>query len=211
MIKFILRSLIAIQIIIVCRANGAESARQKTTLKIQAKNVYSQKEQKVNLKNVTLEHTHPSLGPHEIITTISLGIKGFEENFQKLLQETTINKSVSLSQYLELLQKKNSVELEKINNAYKCAGLDATGRTISNLIFTLHNERVIKINDIELLLIEGYYKKTFQEILVKNGLKNTSGPGDHLEKDTIIHREEKYDNSTTIDFNVELKERADKK
>lgn len=200
-LKFILVSFVVIQTALAYRANSAEVVQQKIKAKTQFKNNHTQKEQKMNLKNVTLEHTQPSLGPHEKITTISLDIKGYEENFQKLLQETSINKSVSLNKYLEFLQKKNSAELEKINKMYNLGGLSATGRTISNLIFTFQDDSTERIHDIKKLSIDGYYKKEFESILIKNGFKHVSGSGglpDDSESDIIVHQE-KYDNSTSVD------------
>ena len=158
----------------------------------------------IKLKSFEIEHTNPSMGPHEKVVTISLSNKPpHTEHFHKLLMETQVNGMVSLKDYIEFHLTKNSEQLKKVYEAFKSGDLNE-GETISNLKFTLETGQTIEISDYKRRYsITGYYWKSFLPVLLEHGNRTEfSGWGDDPSAIRPIERpiseeEEGLDNSTT--------------
>lgn len=123
----------------------------------------------MNIKSITLKHTNPSLGPHETITTVS--ITASEEHLARIntfLQNSTINNTVTLYEYLEAVQTNNSKLIEKVlgnapNNPMN------EGETISNLSFYFDHNQTIELSDVYRRFLLTQFYPEFTAYMVEKG------------------------------------------
>ena len=127
----------------------------------------------MQLSSVTLEHTNPSKGPREVKTSFTLQTAAFETDTEKLLAETKVNNTVSLSEYLSMLANKDYTRAQAVRDAFKPQTLPSGG-TISNLKFTLKDNSDLEINDLRTIQLDGYYSTTFFKLRIERGAKFTS-------------------------------------
>ncbi len=160
------------------------------------------------LIQVVLKIKTPSSGPLENTAEYRLSRSGFETHFDKVLQESTVNGKILLEEYLNLLLTQNKQELNKIIKFYKNTGANATGRTIKQLSFYFETNQEVTIHDAEDILIEGYYKKVFEPLLIKEGFKDLHVPLQHINQEKkIIFSQNINEENQTSTIDIELNKR----
>lgn len=125
---------------------------------------------------VKLQHTNPSMGPHERIITFTMSNKEeHQEQFEQLLQGTTVNENYSLIDFLTADQARDEDTIKKIINTYTPAYLNE-GQTISNFTITLEHGTEVLFSDLRTIQLGGYYS-TFIPYLVKEGYRDERSNG----------------------------------
>lgn len=127
--------------------------------------MYSMKITKVELK-----HTNPSLGPHERIITYSMyNNDEHEQEFEQLLQRSTVNGNYSMINFLKAYENQDEEAIQKITSMNKDKELPCGG-VISKFTMTLETGHQVEVSDLRTIYLGGYYG-TFIPYLVKNGHK----------------------------------------
>ncbi|MBT34110.1 MAG: hypothetical protein CMO01_30980 [Thalassobius sp.] len=123
----------------------------------------------MQIKLIKLEHTNPSLGPHEKITTISLTVT--EKNLQEVddfIRSSKINNTTSLFEYLQAIENDDKKMIDSVlNNSPK--GVLNEGGNISNLYFHLENGKTIELADVYRQYHLSNFYPEFTSYMVKAG------------------------------------------
>lgn len=123
----------------------------------------------MNIKHITLEHTNPSLGPYEIITTVSL--TSLEEHLVRIntfLQESTVNNTITLYEYLDAVKTKNLELIKNVLNNAPNRDLNE-GETISNLCFHFEDNQTIELSDVYRRFSLTQFYPEFTSYMVEKG------------------------------------------
>jgi transcriptional regulatory protein LevR len=124
----------------------------------------------MKITKVELKHTNPSLGPHERIITYSMyNNDEHEQEFEQLLQRSTVNGSYSMINFLEAHKNKDEKTIKEITSINKDKVLPKGG-VISKFTITLEAELQVEVSDLRTIYLGGYYS-TFIPYLVKHGHK----------------------------------------
>lgn len=130
----------------------------------------------MKVKSIVLEHTNPSLGPHEEIITVSLSIN--EANAQRVTEffkQSEINGKMLLLEFLEAT-KNGDTEITGIIKKDHSRPL-GEGGTISNLTFYLDDGQQIVLKDIYRRYHLSHFYPDFTKYMLENGSRDTYGPG----------------------------------
>ncbi|MGH1336167.1 MAG: hypothetical protein ACRBFS_08570 [Aureispira sp.] len=139
--------------------------------------------------SVKLEHSNPSMGPHERIITYSMSNQAAHETeFEQLLQNSTVNQAYSLMDFVKAYQEEDTALIKKITSIHAKERLP-TGGTISEFSITLADGLLVKVSDLRVVHLGGYYQ-TFIPYLVKNGHRNEYTGGLGFGEPPLIKREE---------------------
>ncbi len=144
----------------------------------------------MNIKQITLEHKNPSLGPHETKTKITISVS--KDNMEKVtafIKKSTVNETVTLYEYIKAVRSKNS----KILNDVLKNGPDAKlnkGETISNLSFYFDDDPPIKLDDVYRQYRLSYFNPEFTSYMLEKGNVTRHSPGSRPERENIKKREE---------------------
>lgn len=124
----------------------------------------------MKITKVELKHTNPSLGPHERIITYSMyNNDEHEQEFEQLLQRSTVNGQYSMISFLEAYKDKDEETIKKITSTNEDKELPCGG-VISKFTITLETGVQVEVNDLRTIYLGGYYS-TFIPYLVKHGHK----------------------------------------
>lgn len=136
----------------------------------------------MNIKSVTLRHTNPSMGPHEVEVTISLtNAKEHDIEFEKLLQDTTVNSTISLNDYIQAKKDKDQKTLDKVHSNFKTNDL-SEGEQISYLTIHLEDNSSVVFHDVyREWSLSGYFYPIFTSYMVKHGNRSESSSNDNPE------------------------------
>lgn len=160
---------------------------------IQAKNI--------KLQSIKLEHTNPSMGPHENIITISLANNpDTEARINQFLNAATINKVMSVGEYILAYRSNDEKLIQKVVSAKNDGTNLKEGTSISNLIFYFEDQQQpLKIKDVYRRYTITKFYDDFTKYMVENGSKNETagssksfiepkiqGFSNYSEKDLII-------------------------
>jgi hypothetical protein len=140
----------------------------------------------MNIIEVELQHTNPSMGPHETKTSYTIQVKDFSEQVKNLLEKTIVNSKVQLGEFLKMMDSKDYNTLKTINDSFDPGPLNS-GSTISLLIFTKDDRTTLTLTDLRLLDLKGYYQTDFLKVIVNNGSKYVSTPMS-VRDDNLIRR-----------------------
>lgn len=157
----------------------------------------------MKLKYIELEHTNPSMGPHETVRTITLKNDAqHEKEIDRFLSETKLFDKVVLKAYLAAELGKNTAVIKIVTDEVRRADTSSMneGATISNLLFAFENGPTVSLHDLRYYVMTGYGKGFFP-YMVKNGLTHDSS-SDHdfqsmLRKDDTIKELRDHEPETT--------------
>lgn len=124
----------------------------------------------MTIQSIKLEHTHPSLGPHETRTTITLTVN--EDNSQKInefIKNATINNITSLYEYLKAIRTKNTKILNSVFGNSPIGKLNE-GSAISHLFFYFEDAPVIKLTDVYRRFELTHFKPGFTGYMLEKGI-----------------------------------------
>mmetsp|Transcript_16262 Transcript_16262/g.18091 ORF Transcript_16262/g.18091 Transcript_16262/m.18091 type:complete len:162 (+) Transcript_16262:125-610(+) len=128
------------------------------------------------VSSVELRHSNPSLGPHNKPVSITLSnTKEHQKEFSSLMSKTTLNGVCSLEKYAAEKMSGNEKIVEKVNKAVSKGSLNC-GQTISTFTIFFEDETSIKVHDLRVMKLEGYYSE-FVKYLVKNGKRREESFG----------------------------------
>lgn len=130
-------------------------------------------ENKMKLVSIELEHTNPSMGPHEKKVSFIYHLNNEAVVAQKLLDETLVNSVGTLREYVEGSLAKDHLRLKKFYHMIPEKDL-TNGAVISNLYLTFEDRRKVELNDLRKISLSGYYIDTFRAILVAKGSRYES-------------------------------------
>lgn len=122
---------------------------------------------------VTLEHTNPSMGPHEKIITYRLDLRADPETARKFLDETRVNDVVTLAEYVEAQRAANTELLDKVRAGASPRALP-DGGTISRLLLSFDEGRSVDVRDLRRWILSGYYRDVLQKRLLEEGTKSVT-------------------------------------
>ena len=123
----------------------------------------------MKITTIELQHTPPSLGPHETITTVTLQSNSTTApTIQEFILNSKINQTCSLADYLEAELKDDKVLIQQIYANQPKNELNE-GEQISNLIFHFEGGEIFEVSDVyRRFTLTNFYGK-FSKYMVDNG------------------------------------------
>jgi hypothetical protein len=126
----------------------------------------------MNIKSIELEHTNPSMGPHEKRTIVTLTVsKDDSQKTDDFINKSKINNTITLYQYLKAVQTKDTDALNLVLKNAPNQKLNQ-GSTISNLSFYFEDGQTIKLGDVYRKFILTHFKPDFTSYMVEKGTIN---------------------------------------
>lgn len=123
----------------------------------------------MKIKTIQLQHTNPSLGPHEVITTVTLTANSStEKEISTFISNAIINNTCSLADYLNNQLEENHEPVNKVEENAPKNALNQ-GEQISNLIFHFETGKTIKISDVYRRYSLTNFYPEFTQYMVANG------------------------------------------
>ncbi|HAS38942.1 MAG TPA: hypothetical protein DCS93_00615 [Microscillaceae bacterium] len=130
----------------------------------------------MNITFITLEHTNPSLGPHETVTEVTLTkSKDNVERITSFIRTAQVNGVVTLEAYIKAVQSKDMKVLEEVSKNAPDRML-TTGGTISNLHIHFEEEASIRLNDVYRRFNLTHFYPDFTSYMVAQGTKTQYKP-----------------------------------
>jgi len=125
----------------------------------------------MNIKFITLEHTNPSLGPHETVTNITLmKSKDSLERITNFIRTAQVNGVVTLEAYIKAVQSKDTKILEEVSKNTPDRML-TTGGTISHLHIHFEEGSSVSLNDVYRRFNLSHFYPDFTSYMVEKGTK----------------------------------------
>ncbi|WP_375562158.1 hypothetical protein ACE193_06300 [Bernardetia sp. OM2101] len=124
----------------------------------------------MNIQTIKLQHTNPSLGPYEKITTVFLSIT--EQHIKRMnefLHQSQINNTASLYDYLNAIKDKNEELINHVLNNTPKRELNQ-GEKISNLFFYFEDGQVVELADVYRKFELTHFYADFTKYMVENGI-----------------------------------------
>ncbi len=123
----------------------------------------------MKIKTIQLQHTNPSLGPHEVITTVTLASNSStEKEISTFINNAIINEACSLADYLNGIQEENQNIIKKVLENTSKKELNQ-GAQISNLIFHFETGKTLEISDVYRRYSLTNFYPEFTKYMVANG------------------------------------------
>jgi len=123
----------------------------------------------MKIKSIDLKHTNPSLGPHEKITTVSLSVtERHLERVDEFLNQSQVNNTVSLYEYLKAVKTKNEEVLNRVFNNEPKNELNS-GQKISHLLFYFEDNEIIELSDVYRRFSLSHFYADFTNYMVEEG------------------------------------------
>lgn len=140
----------------------------------------------MNIKSIVLEHTNPSLGPHETVTEVTLSVsKANTEKVNRLINQVQVNQVVSLDEYVQAVNNQEAEVLEEVSkNAPKT--ILSTGATISNLYLYFEDAPSVKLYDVYRRFNLSHFNPELTSYMVKTGTISHHKPFFGLGDDDLI-------------------------
>lgn len=124
----------------------------------------------MNIQLITLEHTNPSLGPHETKTEIRLSIsEEHQKKVDEFVKKAMINDTVTLYEYMKAVMNNDSKMIEQVLENEPTEEL-RQGETISHLSFYFENNFSMTLNDVYRSYKLSNFKPKFSSYMVKKGI-----------------------------------------
>lgn len=123
----------------------------------------------MNITSIELKHTHPSLGPHEEITILTLEVTDKTRNrVEEFIQTSQVNQMTSVEKYLQAALDKDEKLLEEVeNNGPK--GPLPRGSKVSYLSFDFKGGERIKFSDVYRRYNLSHFYPDFTKFMVAEG------------------------------------------
>ncbi len=145
----------------------------------------------MKIKSIVLEHTNPSLGPHEVITEVTLvNSKDHTDRINRFLQEAQVNGVVTLYEYIEAIKTQDSPILEQVWQQAPNEALNE-GETISNLEIHFEDDSVIRLDDVYRRFSLTSFYQDFTVYMVEKGTLIRYKPDDLKELEMMRKVERK--------------------
>jgi len=123
----------------------------------------------MGIRSIQLEHTNPSLGPHEVVTTVLLTVsESNRETVDRFLESSQVNNTLSMHDYIKAILDNNQADLEKVA-AQAPKGELNEGETISNLSFHFENGEIIEFSDVYRTYRLTHFNPEFTSFMVEQG------------------------------------------
>lgn len=120
----------------------------------------------MKIKPIEIQHTNPSLGPHETITTVTLIVNNATvKAVNEFLKNSKVNNTISLYNYLDAEFSQNTQLLKEVKQKEELN----EGSIISNLTFFCENGESITMNDVYRCYNLTNFYPTFTKFMVENG------------------------------------------
>jgi hypothetical protein len=131
---------------------------------------------------LVLEHTNPSLGPHEVVTTVSLSVtEAHETRIAQFLETATINNTTSLKTYIQAVHQQDEALLKQVNDNAPQEKL-MQGGTISNFYLYFEGQPSIELYDVYRRYRLSHFYPDFTKYLVEQGTLDRIAVGDFMPK-----------------------------
>ncbi|KIX20084.1 hypothetical protein SY27_16365 [Flavobacterium sp. 316] len=126
--------------------------------------------------SIQLEHTNPSMGPHENIISINLANNSdTEARINQFLNEATINNVMPLGEYILAYRNNDEKRSQKVEAAKNDEENLKKGSSISNLVFYFSDGKTpLKIKDVYRRYTITNFYNDFTKYMVENGLRATN-------------------------------------
>lgn len=123
----------------------------------------------MKIKSISLQHTNPSMGPHETITTVTLQVTAdTTSRTAQFINESMVNNTVSLVEYLTARQANDKAILDQVAQNAPNGRLNE-GATISNLSFYFEDGQTIELYDVYRRFSVSHFYPDFTKYMVKEG------------------------------------------
>ncbi|MEO0471783.1 MAG: hypothetical protein AAF206_19315 [Bacteroidota bacterium] len=130
----------------------------------------------MDIQTITLEHTNPSLGPHETITIVSLEVsKPHLDRVRDFIQAATVNNTISLEAYLTASITRDTNTLDQVH-ANGPKGKLTSGSGISNLQIHLKDGTLVELYDVYRRFRLTHFYPDFTQYMVDNGSMHKHQP-----------------------------------
>lgn len=144
---------------------------------------------KVNLMKITqisFSGSNPSMGPYNSKSKNELvNLDKYQKELEELLNNTLVNKLVTLKEYLELRMNKNKEELSRIYKAYD-ASEKKVGARIIDLNIYIENHGLISLSDLRDYSLTGKGYTDFQELMKDHGIHTETSVDEPLYKPPTV-------------------------
>lgn len=132
----------------------------------------------MQLTQLTLTHSNPSLGPHETIITISLAAnKEHQERIDRFLDEAQLNGITSLRGYIEAVHRQDKAILEQVEKTKSTERL-AVGGTITKFSLQFADQPSIHLGDVYRRYQLTHFYPEFTRYMVEHGHRTEFSPRD---------------------------------
>lgn len=140
------------------------------------------------LASLALNHTNPSMGPHETRVTISLSVdENTKARVQQFLDEATINNCMSMSDFVAACSDNNQVLFEKLDKYGPKPELKAVGGTLTHFTLSFNDGTPeIKLYDVYRDYNISKFYPDFTKYMVEHGIRLESYGFDSMEPRLII-------------------------
>ncbi len=130
----------------------------------------------MNIESITLEHTNPSLGPHETVTVVTLTqAKSHRARIHDFINMARVNGVVTLYEYIEAVQAQDSKVLDEVQKNAPNSIL-TTGGTISNLSIEFKDADPVRLYDVYRRFRVTHFYPEFTSYMVEHGTKISHQP-----------------------------------
>ncbi|OJJ14321.1 hypothetical protein BKI52_43360 [marine bacterium AO1-C] len=140
----------------------------------------------MKIKSITLEHTNPSLGPHETVTEVTL-IKSKDniERITNFIGTAQVNGVVTLAEYFKAVRSKDTKVLDEVSKNTPDRML-TTGGTISHLHIHFEDGTSISLRDVYRRFNLSHFYPDFTSYMVEKGSLIRHKPFSDWKNDEII-------------------------
>lgn len=123
----------------------------------------------MKITTIELQHTNPSLGPHETITTVTLQSNSTTApTIQEFIHNSTVNQTCSLANYLEAELKDGKTLIQQVYANQPKNDINE-GEQISNLIFHFEGGEIFEVSDVYRRFTLTNFYGEFTKYMVDNG------------------------------------------
>ncbi|HAS38941.1 MAG TPA: hypothetical protein DCS93_00610 [Microscillaceae bacterium] len=145
----------------------------------------------MHIKSITLEHTNPSLGPHETITEITLvNSESHIKRINKFIDEARVNGVMTLRAYIEAVNSQDSKILDQVWKQAPKGELNE-GETISNLHIHFEDNSSISLSDVYRRFNLTHFYAEFTAYMVEKGTLTRHKPFAGLQDYEVIEEKRK--------------------
>lgn len=148
----------------------------------------------MSITSIILKHTNPSMGPHETVTTVRLGVEEkHRSTVADFLETSMVNQVVTMKEYLNAIHQNQTDIITKVEENSTTDRLPS-GSNISHLTFHFAEKASITLHDVYRRFSVSNFYPTFTKYMVENGTISKDKPFDlgspsYLEpKEDILHK-----------------------
>lgn len=130
------------------------------------------------ITSIILQHTNPSLGPHETITTVRLAVNNQHlDAVNTFLEKSVVNGVAKMKDYLDAIHQNQTTLIEKVEKN-RNTGDKPCGGTISHLTFHFAEQASITLHDVYRDYSVTEFYPTFTKYMMEHGTISKHQPFD---------------------------------